>query len=121
MDNSQCKGLIYTVQEGDTLYLISRRYNVPLGYVLKANPLVDIYNLRPGQKICIPGIYCDLNKPMASCPLCSLFSYEVKAGDSIKSILDDFGIELDDLFKYNKSAELYLKEGIRLQIPDKNK
>ncbi|MCI9681851.1 MAG: LysM peptidoglycan-binding domain-containing protein, partial [Lachnospiraceae bacterium] len=42
------------VQKGDTLYLLSRRYHIPLWMVLNANPYVNIYNLQVGDEICIP-------------------------------------------------------------------
>ena len=46
MENTPCRGTVYTVKEGDTLYLISRKFRVPLAFILKANPMIDIYNLQ---------------------------------------------------------------------------
>ena len=42
------------IKEGDTLYRISRKYRISLDRIMEANPYVDVYNLRPGQEICIP-------------------------------------------------------------------
>ena len=50
----ECHGFLHVVQKGDTLYLLSRRYRVPLWAVLDANPYVNIYNLQVGDEICIP-------------------------------------------------------------------
>jgi len=50
-----CHGFLYTVQKGDTLYRLSRRYRVPLWAILYANPYVNLYNLQPGDEIRIPG------------------------------------------------------------------
>lgn len=49
-----CPGFLHVVQSGDTLYLLSRRYRVPLWAILFANPYVDVYNLQIGDEICIP-------------------------------------------------------------------
>lgn len=49
-----CNGMTYTVKSGDTLYAISRQYQVPLPLLLRANPEADVYNLQVGEKICIP-------------------------------------------------------------------
>lgn len=49
-----CNGTRYTIKKGDTLYSISRQYDVPLAMILRANPYVDVYNLQIGQSICIP-------------------------------------------------------------------
>ena len=53
--SSNCSGTKYVIKKGDTLYSISRRYNVPLALVLRANPYVDVYNLQIGDEICIPS------------------------------------------------------------------
>ncbi|MCI9682553.1 MAG: LysM peptidoglycan-binding domain-containing protein, partial [Lachnospiraceae bacterium] len=42
---NHCQGVLHIVQKGDTLYLLSRRYHIPLWMVLNANPYVNIYNL----------------------------------------------------------------------------
>lgn len=49
-----CDGMVVTVQQGDTLYSLSMRYQVPLDVLLRANPYVDVYNLQEGEKICMP-------------------------------------------------------------------
>lgn len=53
--NRACNGTKYVIKKGDTLYSISRRYDVPLALVLRANPYVDVYNLQVGDEICIPS------------------------------------------------------------------
>ncbi|MCI8854441.1 MAG: LysM peptidoglycan-binding domain-containing protein [Lachnospiraceae bacterium] len=50
----QCGGFLHRVEQGDTLYLLSRRYHIPLLFILLANPYVNVYNLQPGDEICIP-------------------------------------------------------------------
>lgn len=54
MNFEHCNGEIYTIQRGDSLYSISKKYNVPLAMILWANPYSDIYNLQVGDDICIP-------------------------------------------------------------------
>ena len=54
MNFDYCNGLVYIIRDGDTLYSLSRRYNVPLALILRANPYVDIYNLQIGDELCIP-------------------------------------------------------------------
>ncbi len=51
-----CSGQLYTVIKGDTLYLLSNRFGVPLADLIDANPQIHNPNvLYPGQVICIPG------------------------------------------------------------------
>lgn len=49
-----CNGMMYAVKNGDTLYSISMKYNIPLAILLRANPYVDVYNLQVGETICLP-------------------------------------------------------------------
>lgn len=49
-----CRGIVHTITAGDTLYRLGKMYGVPLSDIFDANPDADIYNLRVGEKICIP-------------------------------------------------------------------
>ena len=104
-------GIIYTIKKGDTLYSISGRFKVPLARILRANPYIDIYNLQIGEQICIP-----------KCPTCNpfyLMSYIIKDEETLLDILNRFGIELEDLLKYNNLNGILMQAGSKLQIPVK--
>ncbi len=50
-----CNGFYYTVQPGDTLFLIAQRFGVSLAALIAANPQIPNPNLIfPGQVICVP-------------------------------------------------------------------
>lgn len=44
----------YTIQPGDTLYSLARRFGTTVNAILQANPGIDPNNLRVGQQIVIP-------------------------------------------------------------------
>ena len=50
----KCDGIVHTIRRGDTLYLLSRQYNVSVNDIMNANRNINIYNLRIGDKLCIP-------------------------------------------------------------------
>lgn len=52
--STSCNGIVHTIQRGDTFYLLSRKYRVPLQAIMRANPNVNVYNLQAGMKVCIP-------------------------------------------------------------------
>ena len=54
MNYEFCDGMTHTIKKGDTLYSISRMHDVPIAMIMRANPYVDVYNLRVGDTICIP-------------------------------------------------------------------
>lgn len=59
----KCNGIVHTIRRGDTLYLLSRYYNVTINEIMRANANVNIYNLQIGDQICIP-----VRRPAPSTP-----------------------------------------------------
>jgi LysM repeat protein len=49
-----CPGFFYTIQPGDTYYLIALRYGTTVNALIAANPGVDPNRLQVGQRICVP-------------------------------------------------------------------
>ncbi len=50
------EGFVYVVKPGDQLFAVSRRYNVKLSAIERANPGLNPNKIRVGQKIKIPGV-----------------------------------------------------------------
>ncbi|MHA1569080.1 MAG: LysM peptidoglycan-binding domain-containing protein, partial [Alphaproteobacteria bacterium] len=46
----------HVVEEGDTLYEMSREYGVSVQEIQRANPGIDPYNLQIGQRVKIPRL-----------------------------------------------------------------
>ena len=131
--NNYCNGIVHTVRKGDTLYSLSRQYNVPLVMILRANPYVDVYNLGIGMRICIPtkhmnGFDTDMgmdngmndtddNKDKEEHD--KTFAYVIKDGESVQYILDRFGIDFEDILKMNTLSDMLLKPGITVILPQK--
>lgn len=88
-----CTGKGYMVQSGDTLFLIAKRFGVPLNVLIAANPQIknpDV--LRPGQVICIPESYP---------PACSGRLYVIQSGDTLYLISQRFAVPLNTLIEAN--------------------
>lgn len=136
MNFDYCEGQIHVIEAGDTLYNISRRHNVPLAMILRANPYVDVYNLQIGDEICIPmpmptpsvpskpvrptpSVPSKPSRPTPSTPPeCGMpiLDYLTIDGDNLQQILDMFQISLEDLLKFNDLNGILLKPGIVLKI-----
>ena len=52
----RCYGFTHVIRKGDTIYKLSKQYNVKVSALILANPFVNIYNLQVGDEICIPRI-----------------------------------------------------------------
>ena len=106
-----CRGQIYKVEKGDTLYSISRKYNLKVRDLIRANPFVNVYQLQIGEELCIP-VMPDYPQAPGALP------YVVKREDTVLSILNDKGITFQELARLNRSAQvLKFPPGTVLLLP----
>ncbi len=54
-------GIMHTVQRGETLWRLSRIYNLDLDKIIQANRITDTTIIKPGQNIFIPGVKKDVS------------------------------------------------------------
>ena len=91
-----------TVQKGDTLYSISRRYNVPIKDLINANRLSSPYTLYVGQKLALP----------------SKQYHTVQRGESLYGIARMYNVDITTLSKINNLSTPYsLAVGQKLLLP----
>jgi LysM repeat protein len=85
-------GFLYTIQAGDTFFLLAQRFNTTVEAIQQANPAADPNNLRIGQVICIP---------QAGPPACSGFLYTIQAGDTFFLLAQRFGTTVEAIQQAN--------------------
>ena len=133
MNQRFCNGMIHVIKPGDNLYQLSRRYRVPLALILRANPYVDVYNLRPGQEICIPMSRPGRPMPepepqemqkememdeMEECPD-ERCTYRSDGTKSLGKILEENGLSMTEFFERNDPNQVVIASDVRLDIPKK--
>jgi len=90
-----CQGFAYTVQSGDTMFNIARRFGVTLDALKAANPQIANPDLIfPGQVLCVP-----VPMPPVTCPNGTL--YTIRPGDTMLDIATRFGVTLQALLAAN--------------------
>lgn len=112
----------YTVQRGDRIYALARKFNVSVPALLAANPGIDPNLLFPGQVLNIPGTGTGtLPPPGSPSPTPSAGAektYTVKPGDTLFSIAVRFSTTPNALqIKNNLANPNSIYPGQILQIP----
>lgn len=100
--------LTYTVQRGDSLWKISRKYEVPVNDIISFNNLSSV-NLQIGDELKIPLTSQDNNTASKT--------YTVKTGDTLWSIAKNFDVSVNDLKAANNLTSNLLSVGQTLTIP----
>lgn len=113
----RCRGLVHIVASGDTLYRISKKYDVRLSDIMKANPYINVYNLQIGDEICVPT--SPMNKPVTPMPEPPREKvYTVEAGDTLMDVLREFRTDYETLARFNEDLEnLPLQPGLVIRMP----
>lgn len=81
---------IYTVQSGDSIYSIARRFGVPPSRIITDNFLTSPGNLVVGQDLVI---------------LFPTQTHTVRGGETLYSIAQDFGTTIGELFRNNPNLD----------------
>jgi len=90
----------YTIQEGDTLFSISRKHGIPVDVICSFNGIADPGRVKAGMQIRLPQ------------------GYTVVKGDTLYGIAKSFSVPLSDLLGLNNLNESSpIKTGERLFIP----
>ena len=106
---------MYTVEKGDTLYSIARKYNTTVNDIINLNYLKS-NNLSVGQVIRIPETYYNYDE--MSVP--NYITYTVKPGDTLYSIASNNGVSVDTIISDNVLPNNNLSVGqvLRLRVSD---
>lgn len=114
----------YKVQKGDTLYSISRKYQITVAELCSANNITDKTVIKEGQKLIIPK--ADINNAVALNTDDSKTTINVKTtvytvvkGDTLYSIAKRNNMTVAELLALNNlDANTVIKVGQKLKIKD---
>ena len=105
--------LAYTVQQGDTLWDISREHKVTVAQLAKWNGIAQRSALKPGQQLVI--WQQSAAKPAVG--VSRTVTYKVRKGDSLARIAQRFSISVSDIVKWNNiNTNNYLQPGQQLKL-----
>ncbi len=115
------KYILHKVEKGETIYSISKKYNIEQKDLVAANSQL-IFGLKEGDSLKIP------RHDYASAPLDDIKTtsvidlkfifHRVKTGETVYSISKQYGVGVDAIYRYNPESRNELLENEILRIPD---
>ncbi|MFN7013391.1 MAG: LysM peptidoglycan-binding domain-containing protein, partial [Bacteroidia bacterium] len=113
------KYYIYKVESKNTLYSISKRFNVEQETIINENPEIK-EGLKPGQQLKIPVINATKEVEKNSITTKENFTiHKVEQGQTFYAISKLYDVKIEDITALNPDAEQGLKPGMELKIPAK--
>ena len=108
----------YTVQKGDTLWSIARKYAVKMDALRGANPDIDPSRLMPGQTVEIPEAVAGVadTEVIQSQPYDGE-TYTVKKGDTLWGIARRNDTTVDTIMTLNGLQTGSIRPGDKLRLP----
>jgi len=112
----------YTVQMGDTLYSIARRFGVSIWQLATTNAIPNINLIFVGQVLIIPagGVAPAPGPAPAPAPAPAPTRYVVQAGDTLYSISRQFGVNVWELAQFNNLMNpnlIYAGQVLMIPVP----
>lgn len=103
----------YTIKAGDTLWDLSREFNVTVAEIAKWNGITKNTTLKLGQKIVILQNTADTKIAKNT----RTVTYKVRQGDSLARIAQRFSISVADIVKWNQiNKNNYIQPGQKLKL-----
>ena len=109
-------GKAVTVQQGETVFSISRKFNVPAEVILKANNLQSASMIQPGHRLVIP-VRRTANTPVMN-QTAPANLHTTAAGDTIFSLSRKYKVTPQSIASANNlTLSTQLKIGQQIKIP----
>ena len=109
----------HIVQNGESFWTISRKYQVNMHKLAKWNGMAVRDPLRKGQKLVVwtnsTGSNTIANNGKPSQTIQPVF-YTVRNGDSLYRIANRYSVSINDLHRWNRIEGKYLKPGQKLKL-----
>lgn len=117
----------HTIRRGDSLYVIARKYNVPVNAILSMNDVRNHRALKPGAEVIIPGPALRPERSLASVGATKRkvrapqgtrhVTYVVRQGDTLYDISRRYSVSVDQIKRWNSVHRAKnLRPGARLTL-----
>jgi membrane-bound lytic murein transglycosylase D len=101
----------HTVQPGETLYAIAKRYEWQVMDIVQWNNLKLEEGIKPGQVIVLK-----MSGTTNQSPVEQQITHQVKASDTLYSVARQYGVTIKELMEWNQKKDFNLTVGENLKV-----
>lgn len=110
----------HTVAAGETLYGISRKYDIPVKDLMAWNNLTEEAGIHPGQKLTLepaePVKTEEVQPSETKQPQNKEIIHEVKNSDTLYGVARKYGVTIKELMDWNNKTDFNIAVGEKLKI-----
>ncbi|MCA1756954.1 MAG: LysM peptidoglycan-binding domain-containing protein [Bacteroidales bacterium] len=109
--------IYHTLRRGETIYSLSKKYDIPEEMIRDSNPELDIFDIPEGTVISIPRK--EFREPVREFSTRDKepwFLHKIESGETLSSIARKYAIQLRELRQLNDGVR-FLRPGTFLRIP----
>ncbi len=106
----------YTVQIGETLYSIARKYGISVGDLRLWNSLAPTDVVKVGQKLLLNDASKSVSDTIQLTPDKPFIEYEVQPGDTLYKIAKGHGVTVEQLLEWNGKTTPGVSVGEKIKI-----
>ncbi|MEP0365884.1 MAG: LysM peptidoglycan-binding domain-containing protein [Cyclobacteriaceae bacterium] len=121
VESEPSKVKIHIVQPGESLWAISKKYDVTVDQIKEWNAMSDSDGLHPGQEIKLTAVeQDDVAKPTTeeSTESTQPKTYTVEPGDTLYGVAQKFGLSIEELKSLNTKQSNELSVGEELKVSE---
>ncbi|MEA1885662.1 MAG: LysM peptidoglycan-binding domain-containing protein [Bacteroidota bacterium] len=106
----------HILQKGESIYALSRKYDVPEEQIIKANPGINIHDLPVGAELAIPRKQFREQTEYFRTDEPGIVLHRVEEGENYSSLSRKYNVSIRDIRRVNRGI-LFPKEGEIIRIP----
>ena len=112
----ETKFIYHNLKPGETVYFLSKSYDVSESEIIQSNPGIDINKLPVGAEIAIPRRKFMSSRQQFDDQQKEFIYHKVLQGESLSSIADKYGLKVRDLRKANRDLR-FPQVGDYVKVP----
>jgi LysM repeat protein len=114
--HDESKYLYHILKQGETVYFLSKTYNVTENEIVESNPGIDITKMSVGSEIAVPKSSNNTKIRKGDVQEKKYFLHKVAEGETLSSIAGKYGISSREIRRANRDVRIALV-GDYIRIP----